>query len=301
MWRCLSGNREYGPFSDDEAARFIQSHPDCLVWRDGMPEWVPAGRFAALTGAENDVPATGALFDSGLAFQILGDDMQYVEITLAEGESVIAEPGAMLYKDNNISLEAMLGSANGGFFGKLFGAGKRVLSGENAFLTAFTNTMPRPSRVAFSAPYPGKIIPVSLSGFGGEIICQRDSFLCAQDDVDIGVYFQKKIMTALFGGQGFVMQRLRGDGVVFIHAGGAIGEIELKEYEALQVDVGCLVAFQPSVHFNVAGTGNLKSQIFGGSGLFFADLRGPGKVWVQSLPFARLAQRFADRIVPRRK
>ena len=301
MWYCLSGNQKYGPFSQQDAARFIEAHPDCLVWQAGMPEWVPADRFSSLTGSSASAPSSDTYFNSGLNFKICGDDMQYVEITLQPGESVIAEPGAMVYKEIAIDLEALLGTGRKqGIFGKLFGAGKRVLSGESAFLSSFINTLNSPAKVAFSAPYPGKIIPLSLSGFGGEIICQKDSFLCAQADVDIGIYFQKKIMTALFGGAGFIMQRLSGDGVVFIHAGGTIGEITLQEGDALQVDVGCLVAFQPSVYFNVTGTGSIKSQIFGGSGLFFADLRGPGKVWVQSLPFYRLAQIFADQIHPRK-
>ena len=302
MWYCLSGNQKYGPFSLEDASRFIQVHPACLVRREGMPEWVPADRFSVLTNLSQTTPPSGVYFNSGLDFKICGDDMQYVEICLQPGEAVIAEPGAMIYKELAVDLEALFGTGRKqSIFGKIFGAGKRVLSGESAFLSSFINTLDEPAKVAFSAPYPGKIIPVSLSGFGGEIICQKDSFLCAQADVDIGIYFQKKIMTALFGGSGFIMQRLSGDGVVFIHAGGTIGEIDLQEGESLQVDVGCLVAFQPSVYFNVTGTGSIKSQIFGGSGLFFADMRGPGKVWVQSLPFSRLAQRFADQIHPRKK
>lgn len=302
MWYCLSNDRKYGPFSLEDAARFIQTQPDCLVWREGLPEWVPAAKFSVLANQSQTTPPANVYFDSGLDFKICGDDMQYVEINLHPGESVIAEPGAMIYKEHAIDLEALFGNGRKqGVFGKIFGAGKRVLSGESAFLSSFVNTYDLPAKVAFSAPYPGKIIPISLAGFGGEIICQKDSFLCAQADIEIGIYFQKKIMTALFGGGGFIMQQLTGDGVVFIHAGGTIGEIDLKQGEALQVDVGCLVAFQPSVYFNVTGTGSLKSQLFGGSGLFFADMHGPGKVWVQSLPFSRLAGRFAKQIHPNKK
>ncbi len=302
MWYCLADHQEYGPFSLEEASRFVQEHPDCLVWRDGMPEWVPAKKFALLTNQSATAPMSDIYFDSGLDFKICGDDMQYVEVTLQPGESIIAEPGSMIYKEIAVEMEALLGTGRKqGFVGKLFGAGKRVLSGESAFLSSFINTLDHPAKVALSAPYPGKIIPVSLSGFGGEIICQKDSFLCAQSDIDIGIYFQKKIMTALFGGAGFIMQRLNGDGVVFIHAGGTISEIDLKEDEFLQVDIGCLVAFQPSVHFEVTGTGSIKAQLFGGSGLFFANMRGPGKVWIQSLPFSRLAQRFAEQIHPQKK
>ena len=212
-----------------------------------------------------------------------------------------AEPGAMIYKGIFVKPSALLGTNRQSFFGKLVGAGKRVLSGERAFLTVFVNTGDELAQVAFSAPYPGKIIPVSLAGIGGELICQRDSFLCAQSDVDIGVFFQKKLSTALFGGQGFVMQRLTGDGVAFIHAGGTIGEIDLADGESIQIDVGCLAAFQPSVRFDICGAGDLKTQIFGGSGLFYADLLGPGKVWVQSLPFSRLAGRLGAQIAPKRK
>ncbi len=302
MWYCLANNQENGPFSLDEAARFVQEHPDCMVWQEGMPEWIPANKFSILADRSGMMPKSDFYFNSGLDFKIRGDDMQYVEVTLAPGESVIAEPGAMIYKELPVEMEALLGTGRKqGVFGKIFGAGKRVLSGESAFLSSFVNTFDQPAKVALSAPYPGKIIPVSLSGFGGEIICQKDSFLCAQSDIDIGIYFQKKIMTALFGGAGFIMQRLSGDGVVFIHAGGTISEIDLKEDEFIQVDIGCLVAFEPSVHFEVTGTGSLKAQLFGGSGLFFADMRGPGKVWIQSLPFSRLAQRFADQIHPRKK
>ena len=302
MWYCLIDNQEYGPFSLDEAAHFVQEHPDCLVWRDGMPEWIPAKKFSILTVQSETIPTSNFYFDSGLDFKICGDDMQYVEITLNPGEAIIAEPGAMIYKNLSIEMEALLGTGRKqGIFGKIFGAGKRVLSGESAFLSSFVNTFDQPAKVALSAPYPGKIIPVSLSGFGGEIICQKDSFLCAQSDIDIGIYFQKKIMTALFGGAGFIMQRLSGNGVVFIHAGGTISEIDLKENDFLQVDIGCLLAFQPSVSFDIANTGSIKSQLFGGSGFFFADLRGPGKVWVQSLPFSRLVQRFDEQIHPRKK
>lgn len=302
MWYCLSNDQKYGPFSPEDASRFIQNHPDCLVWREGLPEWVPAGKFSVLTDQSQTTPPADSYFNAGLDFKICGDDMQYVEINLQPEEAVIAEPGSMIYKDISVNLEALLGNGRRqGVFGKIIGAGKRVLSGEKAFLSSFINTYTQPAKVAFSAPYPGKIIPISLAGFGGEIICQKDSFLCAQENTEIGVYFQKKIMTALFGGGGFIMQRLTGDGVVFIHAGGTIAEIDLEQGDALQVDVGCLVAFQPSVYFNVIGTGNLKSQIFGGSGLFFADMRGPGKVWVQSLPFSRLARRFAAQIHPNKK
>lgn len=303
MWYCLSDNKEYGPFSTQEAMRFISGHPDCFVWQEGMPEWIPAFRFEMLAGrAHADMPARKQAMHSGLDFKIFGDDMQYVEVSLRPEEAIIAEPGAMICKEGGVQLEAMLGTGRKqGLFSKMFGAGKRVLTGESAFLSAFINMDRYPQKVSFSAPYPGKIIPVSLEGIGGEIICQKESFLCSEAGIDIGVFFQKRIFTAMFGGGGFIMQRLNGSGVVFIHAGGMICEYDLKEGETLQVDAGCLVAFQPSVDFSLKEAGNLKSQIFGGSGLFFANMIGPGKVWVQSLPFSRLAQRFASVIQPRRK
>lgn len=302
MWYCLSGNRKHGPFSTEEAVNFIRQNPDCLVLREGTAEWLPANKFAVLNaGGSGSFPVTD--FRSDLSFRICGDDLQYVEIDIAAGKSVIAEPGSMIYKDNPVILEARLGGkTDEGFLGRMMGVGKRVLSGERAFLSVFTNTSPRSSaRAAFAAPYPGKIIPVSLDALGGELICQKDSFLCAEEHTDIDIFFQRKILTALFGGGGFIMQRLTGNGVVFINAGGSIAEIDLADGETIQTDVGCLVAFEPSVYFDIEGTGGFKSQFFGGSGVFFATLKGPGKVWIQSLPFIRLVQKFASNIVIKQK
>lgn len=226
-------------------------------------------------------------------YQIFGDDMQYVDFTLQAGESVLGEPGSMMCKDAGVRMEALFGAGKSqGFFKKLFGAGKRVLTGENMFLTGFENVSGLPQRIAFSAPYPGKVVPLDLSALGGEIICQKDSFLCAAGDIDIGVYFQKKILTALFGGAGFIMQRLSGGGVVFVNAGGTVKEVDLAPMRKIQADAGCLIGFQPSVGFEIVGAGNLKTQLLGGEGLFLANLTGPGKVWLQSLPFTRLASRF---------
>ena len=237
---------------------------------------------------------------TGSSFRICGNDMQYVEFFLEPAASVIAEPGSMIYKDDGVSFEASLSTnKNKGFLGRLLGAGKRVLSGEKAFLSVFTNEGADHARVAFAAPCPGKIAAIPLNEHNGEIICQKDGFLCADPNTDISVFFQKKILTALFGGGGFIMQRLSGNGVVFINGGGSLAELELGYGETIQVDVGCLVGFTSSVDFGIEGAGNLKSQIFGGSGVFFATLRGPGKVWVQTLPFSRLAQRVASRILIR--
>lgn len=305
MWYCLYENQKYGPFSTQEAKTFIEAHPDCFVWKEGMPEWMPSHSFEVFSDRSSlqAQPAQNTMMDTQLDFMIFGDDMQYVEINLAPHEEIIAEPGAMIYKESGVEMEAMLGTGKQkGVFGKIIGASKRALTGEKIFLSSFYNIRDEETqRVAFSAPYPGKIIPVSLKNFGGQIICQKESFLCAESDIDIGIFFQKRISTALFGGGGFIMQRLTGQGVAFIHAGGMIFEYNLEEGERLQVDAGCLVAFQPSVAFDLKEAGSLKTQLFGGSGLFFANMRGPGKVWVQSLPFSRLAQRLFSLLPEKRK
>lgn len=292
MWFCSFEGKSYGPFSEHELRRFISERPESLVWKNGMPEWIPAHDFEQMSASQQVFPAS--VLKTDLDFKICGSDMQYVEFALKPGETILAEPGSMIYKQINVEFEARMGNGQKqGFFRKLFGAGKRILTGESFFLASFTNKRAdKKQRVAFAAPYPGKIIPVSLNSFGHEIICQKDSFLCAESDVSIGVFFQKRILTALFGGAGFIMQRLYGDGLVFINAGGSIAEYDLKPGEVIEVDVGCLVAFQPGVTFDITDAGTVKSQFLGGSGLFFAELTGPGKVWVQSLPFSRLARRI---------
>jgi uncharacterized protein (TIGR00266 family) len=222
--------------------------------------------------------------------------MQFVEIELDPGESAIAEAGSMMYKDVAIQMESVFGDGrpaqSGGFMDKLIGAGKRVITGESLFITMFSHGGSGKAKVAFAAPYPGNIIPVNLAEIGGSIICQKDSFLCAARGVSIGLFFQKKILTALFGGEGFIMQKLEGDGQAFLHAGGTICERELRAGEELDVDTGCLVAIQPTVNFDVRQAGNIKSMIFGGEGVFFAHLRGPGKIWLQSLPLSRMSGRI---------
>ena len=228
-------------------------------------------------------------------YQIYGDDMQFVEIELDPGETVIAEAGAMMYLDDGIDFEAVMGDGSEpdqGMFGKLKGAGKRAITGESLFMTHFTNQGGGKSRVSFAAPYPGKIIPVDLASLGGRLLCQKDAFLCAAKGTKLGVAFNKKLGVGFFGGEGFILQDLQGDGLVFIHAGGTVVERRL-EGETLRVDTGCLVAFEPNVNYDIARAGKLKSQIFGGEGLFLATLRGTGRVWLQSLPFSRLADRIA--------
>jgi uncharacterized protein (TIGR00266 family) len=228
-------------------------------------------------------------------FKVFGDDLQFVEVELDPNEAAIAEAGGMMYMDDGIEMETIFGdgtASNSGFLGALMGAGKRLLTGESLFMTVFLNRGLGKKKVAFGAPYPGKIIPVHLAEIGGDLIAQKDSFLAAAKGVSVGIAFNKKIGTGLFGGEGFIMQRLQGDGWAFLHAGGTILERTLAPGEVLRVDTGCIVAFQPSVQFDVQFVGKIKTAFFGGEGMFFATLRGPGRVWLQSLPFSRLADRI---------
>ena len=230
-------------------------------------------------------------------FKIHGDDMQFVEIELDPAEAVVAEAGGMMFMDEGIAMETIFGdgsprSSGGGFIGALMGAGKRLLTGESLFMTVFQNQGAGKKRVAFGAPYPGKIIPVHLRDLGGELITQKDSFLCAAKGVSIGIAFQKRLGTGLFGGEGFIMQRLTGDGLAFVHAGGTLHERTLGPGETLRVDTGCIVGFQPTIDYDIQFVGGIKTALFGGEGLFFATLRGPGRIWLQSLPFSRLAGRI---------
>ena len=228
-------------------------------------------------------------------YKIFGDDMQFVEVELDPQEAALAEAGGMMYMDDGIEMETIFGDGtqqNSGFLGALMGAGKRLLTGESLFMTIFQNRGVGKKRVAFGAPYPGKIIPVNLAQIGGELICQKDSFLCAAKGVSVGIAFNRKIGAGLFGGEGFIMQRLQGDGWAFVHAGGTIMQRDLAMGEVLRIDTGCIVAFQPTVNFDIQFVGKIKTALFGGEGLFFATLRGPGRVWLQSLPLSRLADRI---------
>ncbi|HEV2126021.1 MAG TPA: TIGR00266 family protein [Chloroflexota bacterium] len=229
-----------------------------------------------------------------LDYKIQGDDIQLVEVELDPGETVIAEAGAMNYMEEGISFEAKMGDgseAEQGLFGKLMGAGKRMLTGESLFMTHFTNRGMGKQRVAFAAPYPGKIIPMDLGQLGGTLLCQKDSFLCAAFGTKVGIAFTQRLGTGFFGGEGFILQRLDGDGVAFVHACGTIVKRELRG-ETLRVDTGCLVAFTPGVDYNIERAGNLRSMVFGGEGLFLTTLHGTGTVWLQSLPFSRMADRI---------
>lgn len=230
-------------------------------------------------------------------YQIHGDDMQFVEVELDPAEAVVAEAGGMMYMEDGIQMQTIFGdgsaqSSGGGLMGALLGAGKRLLTGESLFMTVFQNQGTGKRKVAFGAPYPGKIIPVHLAEIGGDLLAQKDSFLCAAKGVSIGIAFTKRLGTGFFGGEGFILERLQGDGLAFIHAGGTILQRDLRAGETLRVDTGCIVAFQPSVDYDIQYIGNVKSALFGGEGLFFATLRGPGRVWLQSLPLSRLAGRI---------
>lgn len=227
-------------------------------------------------------------------YELFGSELQIVEVELDPGETVIAEARAMTYMEEGIEFETKMGDGSEpeqGFFKKLWKAGARMLMGESLFITHFTNQGQRKSRVAFGAPYPGKIIPLDLASIGGTITCQKDAFLCAALGTKVSISFNKKIGAGLFGGEGFILQKLEGDGRAFIHAGGTIIEKQLQG-ETLRVDTGCLVAFTEGVEYNIEQAGNLKSMIFGGEGLFLATLRGHGTVYLQSLPISRLADRI---------
>lgn len=249
------------------------------------------------------VPATQHHRSSGVAddidFEIKGQELQFVEIELDPGESAIGEAGAMVWKDSSVGMTTVFGDGSAqqqGFMGALLGAGKRLITGESLFTTVFTHNGSDKARVAFSAPVPGAIVPIKLDQVGGRLICQKDAFLCAAKGVSLGIAFQKRIMTGLFGGEGFIMQKLEGDGWVFVQFGGMVIERELKPGEQLHVDTGCVAAFTDTVDFDLIQAGGVKSMLFGGEGVFFAQLTGPGKVWIQSLPFARLAGRIGAAI-----
>jgi uncharacterized protein (TIGR00266 family) len=228
-------------------------------------------------------------------YEILGSEMQCVEIELDPQESVVAEPGSFMMMDNHIQMKTIFGDGSqqsSGVFGKLFSAGKRLLTGESLFMTVYTNEGTGKRRVTFASPYPGKIMPVDLRGLGGKVICQKDAFLCAAKGVSVGIEFQRKLGTGLFGGEGFIMQKLEGDGLAFMHAGGHVVEKQLLPGETLKIDTGCLVGFTAGVHYDIQFVGGIRNTLFGGEGVFFASLSGPGTVWIQSLPVSRLAERI---------
>lgn len=308
QWYFSYDGQQVGPLDQAAAVSQAQQNPAGHCWRQGFAEWLPVAHVAELsasaTGAGTGLSAPPAMTlastsaSDEIDYKIFGEDVQFVEIELDPGESCVAEAGAMMYKNPCVKMETVFGdgseqAASGGFLDKLVGAGKRLITGESLFTTVFSHTgHSGKAHVAFAAPYPGTVIPMTLSNFNGRIICQKDSFLCAAKGVQIGIFFQKKIMTALFGGEGFIMQKLEGDGQIFVHAGGTITERDLAAGETLHVDTGCVVAFTDTVNFDIEQVGGVKSMVFGGEGAFFAKLTGPGKIWIQSLPFSRMAGRI---------
>jgi uncharacterized protein (TIGR00266 family) len=303
QWYLSYNGQQTGPLDLASAIAQARANPNGHCWRTGFAEWIPIASCAELTAA-----APGALVPAApppstqrsadvIDYKIYGEDMQFVEVELDPGESVVSEAGAMMYKDATVQMETIFGDGShsgqgGSFVDKLLSAGKRVITGESLFTTMFSNAGSTRARAAFAAPYPGTIIPLSLNNYRGRIICQKDSFLCAARGASIGIFFQKKVLTALFGGEGFIMQKIEGDGTVFMHAGGTVIERDLAAGEVLHVDTGCVVAFTDTVGFDIRSVGGVKSMLFGGEGVFFAELKGPGHVWVQSLPFSRLAGRM---------
>jgi uncharacterized protein (TIGR00266 family) len=229
-------------------------------------------------------------------YRIIGEEMQYVEVELDPSETAIAEAGSFMLMDDGITMQTIFGDGSAqqqsGVLGKLFSAGKRLLTGESLFMTAYTNTGQGKKRVSFASPYPGKIIAMDLQQLGGKLICQKDAFLCAAKGVSVGIALQRKLGTGLFGGEGFIMQKLEGDGMAFVQAGGHVFERELQPGELIKIDTGCVVAYTQEINFDIQFIGGIRNSIFGGEGLFFATVRGPGKVWIQTLPVSRLASRI---------
>lgn len=305
VWYLAIGGHQVGPISEAEVQQSIDSKSvdgQTLAFTAGMKGWtalkdVPqfSARFAKAAPNVPPPPHVPGRRAHDIDFQVHGSEMQFVEVELDPGECAIAEAGSMMYMTNGVGMETVFGDGNQGgqgFFGKLLGAGKRLVTGESLFMTVYENRARGKERVAFAAPYPGKILPMDLAHLGGELICQKDSFLCAARGVEIGIAFQKRIGVGLFGGEGFIMQRLQGDGLAFVHAGGHVHAIDLQPGERLRVDTGCLVALVPTVDYDIQFVGGIKTALFGGEGIFYAALTGPGRVWLQSLPLSRLADRI---------
>jgi uncharacterized protein (TIGR00266 family) len=309
QWYMAIGGQQVGPVGEQDVVNAIQGgsvDAETLVFVAGMSNWTPlrdVPRFQPHLRAAAPPPppaAAPAQRAHEIDYTISGEDLQFVEVGLDPGESVVAEAGSLMYMSAGIAMETIFGDGSGqgqgGLMGALLGAGRRIFTGESLFMTVFTAQGGRREKVAFAAPYPGRILAMDLRQLGGELVCQKDSFLCAAKGVSIGIAFQKKIGVGLFGGEGFIMQRLSGDGLTFVHAGGMLCEMQLSAGETLRVDTGCLVALQPSVSYDVQFVGSVKTALFGGEGIFFATLTGPGHVWLQSLPLSRMADRIAKAI-----
>lgn len=308
-WYLALGGHQIGPIGKAEVIANLRNgtaNGETLVWRQGMSAWVRVievpelaaewNALARVAPAPHMPPIPGRRAHE-IDFEIHGSEMQFVEVELDPGECAVAEAGTMMYMTQGIAMQTVFGEGDQsrGLFQKLVGAGKRLLTGESLFMTVFQHQgSTGKERVAFAAPYAGKILAMDLRQLGGELICQKDSFLCAARGVEMGIAFQKRIGVGLFGGEGFIMQRLSGDGLCFVHAGGSVHALELQAGEVLRVDTGCLVALQPGVDYDIQFVGGIKTALFGGEGLFFVKLTGPGKVWLQSLPLSRLADRITS-------
>lgn len=302
QWYMAVGGQQVGPVTEQDIVNNIKNgsvDAQTLVFVAGMDTWTPlkdVPKFQAHLKPLAPPPVPAGRRADVIDYRIEGEDIQFVEVELDPGESVVAEAGALMYMSAGIQMQTIFGDGSGqqgkGILGALLGAGRRVLTGESLFMTVFTAQGGAKERVAFAAPFPGRILAMDLPSLGGELVCQKDSFLCAAKGVSISIAFQKKIGVGLFGGEGFIMQRLQGDGLCFVHAGGMLTQMQLGPGETLRVDTGCLVALQPSVSYDVQLVGGVKTALFGGEGLFFATLTGPGHVWLQSLPFSRLADRI---------
>ena len=304
-WYYHSASGSTATTSEENLSELVQNGiltPQTLVWTQGMAGWETAGKVLPGLFDRPDLPPALPPGPPPLVgkrsheidYEIIGESIQMVEIELDPGEAVIAEGGAMNYMEDGIVFETKMGDGSNpdsGLMGKLMSVGKRALTGESIFMTHFTNRGAGKKRVTFAAPYPGTVVPVDLAQQGGELLCQKDAFLCAALGTQVGIAFNRKLGAGLFGGEGFILQRLQGDGMAFVHAGGTVVRKELKG-ERLFVDTGCLVAFTRGIDYDIQRAGNLKSMIFGGEGLFLATLQGHGTVWLQSMPFARLAQRI---------
>ncbi len=304
-WYIALNGQQQGPFNQAHICQGLATGmytKETLVWRQGFVNWLTIEQVPELKQTfvpPNPPMNLGAMQAHEIDYKIHGNEMQFVEVELDPRESVVAEAGAMMYMSDGIQMETVFGdgshsSESGGFMDKMLGAGKRLITGESLFTTIFTFMGQGKGKVAFAAPYPGKIIPLDLKDYNGKLICQKSAFLCAAKGVSLGIAFQKKIGVALFGGEGLIMQKLEGNGLTFVHAGGTIIEKELQAGETLRVDTGCMVALTQTVQYDIEFVGGVKSAIFGGEGFFFATLRGPGHVWLQSLPFSRLAGRIHE-------
>jgi uncharacterized protein (TIGR00266 family) len=310
LWYLARGKEQVGPMDLGQLCRMLQSEPNrerTLVFGPSVTAWTEARQVPEIAAAMRTpsagaapppppMPMSGQVPADVIDYEIFGNEMQYVEVTLDPGEMVVAEPGAMMYMTSGIKMETMFGDPSkqqqGGFLGKIVTAGKRALTGESLFVTTFSNVATGREKIAFAAPFPGKIVGLDISALGGEMICQKHSFLCAARGVSINVAFQKKLGVGLFGGEGFIMQRLTGAGIALVHAGGTLMQRTLAAGETLRLDTGCLVALSPSVNYDIQFVGGFKNTLFGGEGLFFATLTGPGEIWAQSLPLSRLAGRI---------